>query len=251
METKRHKRKVLKFPETAYTYYIKQYCKKKGTSETKHPNVLVEATKSWLTLTEAEKQQLTKAYKEKEHKIRLHYFDQLKNAEPFLKVKNVSGQISKEFDKSNSPIQECQEEVEEDCLQIDTDKHQVIGNNELVTVDCNEDLLIDNVIEDLQINQELQEHGPNESLRNVEEISCMPLVEPSPPTIKTSKDLFFMLNSVNGSSTLNWTDLTPSQKSQYRSAVYLLKKDYINKYKEYLYSLAPKELFDYYHKIIF
>ncbi|XP_022821312.1 uncharacterized protein LOC111352866 isoform X2 [Spodoptera litura] len=186
METKRYKRKFLKFPETAYTYYIKQYCKRKGTSDTKHPNVLVEATKSWLTLTEAEKQELTKAYKEKEHKFRLHYFNQLKNAEPFLKVKNVSGQISKEFGKSNSPIQECQEEVEEECLQIDTDEHQVIGNNvtdHLVTDDCNEDLIIDNVVKDLQNDQELQEHGPNESLRNVEEIPRMPLVEPSPPTI--------------------------------------------------------------------
>lgn len=241
MDTKRYKPKSTKFPETAYTYYIKQYCKRKGTSETKYTNVLVEATKSWLSLTEAEKQQLTTTHKEIEQKFRLHYIDQLKNAEPFLKKKNLSGQISKDFVKSNSEIKECLEQVEEDCLQIDT--HEVID-------DCNEPL-IENNIQDLQNNQDLQEDGPNESLRDVEEIPSIPLVEPSPPTIKSSKDLFCLLNSVNGSSTLNWTDLTPSQKSQYRSAVCLLKKDYLNKYKEYLYNLAPKELFDYYHTRIF
>lgn len=41
-------------------------------------------------------------------------------------------QISKDFVKSNSEIQECLEQVEDDCLQIDT--HEVID-------DCNEPLI--------------------------------------------------------------------------------------------------------------
>lgn len=230
METKRYKIKSSKFPETAYTYYIKQYCRRKGTSETKYQNVLVEATKSWLSLTESEKQQLYAAHKEKGRKLRLHFFDQLKHAEPFLKVKNMASQVSEDLNNSNSAIQTPQEAIEEDRLQKDTNEPVAIDNNEPTSIGCNEELLIDNnnVIHNLQMNEDLEEHGSNQLIRestNVEEVPSIPLlVEPSPPTIKTSKDLFFMLNSVDGSSTLNWTELTPLQKSQYRSAVCLLKK---------------------------
>lgn len=57
-----------------------------------------------------------------------------------------------------------------------------------------------------------------------------------------------MLNSTDEANNMAWTSLPQIERNQYRRAVLLLKKDYITKFKEYLESLAPRELFDYYIK---
>lgn len=56
-----------------------------------YSSILVEATKTWLSLTEEQKQQVRESYKEEERKYKLQRFDQLKNAEPFMKVKEPTG----------------------------------------------------------------------------------------------------------------------------------------------------------------
>ena len=60
-----------------------------------------------------------------------------------------------------------------------------------------------------------------------------------------------MLNPAGGADSVPWATLTSPEKNQYRRAVCLLKTDYITKYIEYLESLTPRELFDYYNKTLF
>lgn len=63
--------------------------------------------------------------------------------------------------------------------------------------------------------------------------------------------MFDLLNPVGGAESVSWKTLPASEKSQYKRAVTLLKTEYITKYKEYLESLTPRELFDYYNKTSF
>lgn len=45
----------------------------------------------------------------------------------------------------------------------------------------------------------------------------------------------------------SWATLSNQQKMRYQQAIRLLKNDYIRKYKAYLESLPPKELFNCYN----
>lgn len=88
MEVNNRKRKSKKFPATALAFYIKVYCKQKSSSKTKYTSKLVEATKSWLSLSESEKQEVNAKYNDCQEKYKLRFIDQLKNAEPFMKAKD-------------------------------------------------------------------------------------------------------------------------------------------------------------------
>ncbi|KAJ8735534.1 hypothetical protein PYW07_007154 [Mythimna separata] len=252
---KTNKQKDSQFPVTPLAFYIKLYCKKKGSSESKYQSNLIEATKSWLSLTEEEKQQVHETYKEQEHKYKQQFFDQLKNAEAFMKVKDPVGLKNVELNTTSSSIKEQDPPAQElpmidVMLQSQTEtlqSHQIENDAELNLIN-DEELETDIV---LQHEQGEDYETIEEPIQSTDEETPKTLmVEPLPPTLKSGKDLFYMLNPAGGAESVSWTELQTSEKNQYRRAVTLLKSDYIIKYKAYLENLTSRELYDYYNKTL-
>lgn len=50
---------------------------------------MIEATKSWLSLSDTEKQEVDAKYNDCRQKYKLRFIDQLKTAEPFMKAKDI------------------------------------------------------------------------------------------------------------------------------------------------------------------
>ncbi|KAJ8736394.1 hypothetical protein PYW08_007050 [Mythimna loreyi] len=267
MESK-HKTKKLKnskFPDTPLAFYIKLFCKKKGSSQSKYHSNLIEATKSWLSLTEEEKQQVNESYKEQQHKFKQLCFDQLKNAEAFMKAKDPVGSKDVELNTTSSGTKEPEQSTTEVTLQSQTEPIQAHHIENDVEINLSNDVEM-NLSNDIEMNlcndgeletviapQHDQEGETTEETiqHNVEETPKTIIVEPSPPTLKSGKDLFYMLNPAGGAETVSWKELQTSEQNQYKRAVSLLKSDYIIKYRQYLESLTPRELYDYYNKTLF
>lgn len=65
---------------------------------------------------------------------------------------------------------------------------------------------------------------------------------------RTGRELYDLLKARNGVNN-PYESLTAREKHFYGRAVCAIKKDYVKKYKEYLESLSPRQLFDHYMKI--
>ncbi|XP_026731317.1 uncharacterized protein LOC113496342 isoform X2 [Trichoplusia ni] len=245
MEVNNRKRKSKKFPATALAFYIKVYCKQKSSSKTKYTSKLVEATKSWLSLSESEKQEVNAKYNDCQEKYKLRFIDQLKNAEPFMKAKDSRLNNSR-VETPNSTVLLPHQEHENNVEELETQEEppeQLEQSTEL-------DLVYD---EQDTINQVQNEGSVITQGFNVGNERTS-IAEPLPPPFKTGKDLFQMLNtctySEDEADKITWVSLPQFEKNQYSRAVCLLKKDYLTKYREYLESLSSKELFNYYHKTV-
>uniref|UniRef100_A0A2A4JIK2 Uncharacterized protein n=1 Tax=Heliothis virescens TaxID=7102 RepID=A0A2A4JIK2_HELVI len=250
MDPKKNKLQNKKFPKSALAFYIKLYCKHKGSSKSKYQTILLEATKSWLSLSEEEKLQLNKTFKESEHKFKRQLLDKLTNAETFMKIKEVPRSLNDDMNRSNITI-----EASEGCtadVHEDIESHKRNENAEDIILGHDGESATHIGVDQCEENEEFVENETlPESVNINEEAPRIFLVEPLPPTLKNSKDLFHMLNSADADSNLSWTTLPASEKNEYRRAVSLLKKDYITKYREFLESLSPRELFDHYNKTLF
>ncbi|XP_021187370.3 uncharacterized protein LOC110374111 isoform X1 [Helicoverpa armigera] len=246
MEAKKNKIENKKFPKNALSFYIKLYCKHKGSSKSKYQSLLLEATKSWLSLSEEEKLQLNKTYKDSEHKFKQQLLDKLANAEPFMKIKDEPRFLNGDTNRSNTIVETsegCTSDVHEDI-----ESHKQNENAEEINLGCDEE---SSTYSSVQQCVENDNETIQETANNNEQGPRLFIPEPLPPTLKNSKDLFFMLNSADADSNVSWTTLPASEKNEYRRAVSLVKKDYITKYREFLESLSSKELFDHYNKTLF
>ncbi|KAI5640538.1 hypothetical protein NE865_07083 [Phthorimaea operculella] len=229
-------RKPEKVPKSALSLYVKLYCKRKGGTDTKYHSNLIEATKSWLSLSKEEKQQFAKKLEECKVKYKHRFADYLKNAQPYLKKKPI--QRSPELNSIDETIAPVNDIIEpnEDENQVDTQAAQA-ENNTLLEID--KSCWIESFAE-----TQAPEH---QEIIAEEETITDPLPEPIPPSVKSAVELFNIVRTMNGQDDKSWETLTNQEKRRYRAAVLTLKKEYIKKYKAYLESLPSKMLFDYYN----
>ncbi|RVE41509.1 hypothetical protein evm_013842 [Chilo suppressalis] len=236
-------RKKKSYPTTVLKLYIRLYCKKKNASKVK----MMEAVKSWTTLKQCERDQFIKKYKECQINYKKKLANYLSKIQPYLKEKKSKRAFT------NTTIREQTEGpgIEKEKL---TSKES--NSHDKVSITQNNSLL--NMEEESQPVFQMDAFGtsysdnefscspPREIVTTYKKSSSTVLAEPSPPNAKNAKELYELLQSGNESSEA-WSSLTTTQKIRYRKAVFLLKDNYIKKFKEYLKSLPPKELYDYYN----
>ncbi|XP_049881793.1 uncharacterized protein LOC126377849 [Pectinophora gossypiella] len=256
-------RKTDKIPPSASSLYVKLYCKKKGSSATKYRNILIEATKSWVSLTDPEKQQFYDKLNHCKTQYRKQFAEYLKHAKPYLKkkqCKRTSSNQSKEHqDISNLNIDESQAQQN---ITIETDATIILNRSGTKTAI---ELFNNNWEEQIEESQnEKQDNKPQndrnlddnfpqneDSMAHAHELSgSEQLPEPTPPNVKTAEELFKIVQAMEGQHDRTWKSLTKPEKARYQKALLKLKKTYIVKYKEYLENLSPQALFDHYNKQI-
>ncbi|CAH2050363.1 unnamed protein product, partial [Iphiclides podalirius] len=145
-------------PKTPLNFYTRLYCKKrKLLGKVKGHTVLMEATKSWLSLTKSEKEVFITKYNSALTEYNKKVGEYLKNAEPYLKkrdpkrlknadvlqsnintqkleisfnnegVENILGESSRIVNFSNSSVNNMSEDIDRDRQQlvISTNKHDI------------------------------------------------------------------------------------------------------------------------------
>ncbi|XP_075972029.1 uncharacterized protein LOC142973857 [Anticarsia gemmatalis] len=240
-----------KIPLTPMAFYIKLFCERKGSLQTNYSN-LIAATKSWVSLSESEKNQFTIKYKECEKQYVLQFFDQLKNAEIFMKEKDISSKNNMDLSETILSTKEIADESIKTVPEPELERAEQTETETIKELTPNDDDSNPHASPTVY-SPEHREEMPEDLIPAVDEITQPKrtiLMEPLPPTIKTGHELFYMLNSTNEANTFTWTTLPRIEKNRYSRAVSLMKKDYISKYREYLESLSDKELFDCYNKNI-
>ncbi|KAJ2947841.1 hypothetical protein O0L34_g9630 [Tuta absoluta] len=228
-----------KVPKSALALYVKLYCRRKSGTDTKYHSNLIEATKSWLSLSKEEKQQFANKLEDCKLKYKHRFADYLKNAKPYLKKKPIERLPEPvNVEETNTPINDITEPCDEEN-QADTLAAQV-QNNILLEID-----------KSCWIESFAETRAPEyqESFAEEEPISAQ-LPDPIPPSVKSAVQLFNIVRTMNDQDDKSWATLTNQEKSRYRTAVLSLKKEYIRKYKAYLESLPSKQLFDYYNNKI-
>ncbi|CAB3239946.1 unnamed protein product [Arctia plantaginis] len=242
--TSKRNRNIAKLPQTPLAFYIKLYCDRKSATKCRYKNNLIEATKSYLSLTESEKQKFAKKLEECKDKNKSRFFEQLKSAKPYLKVKKVS------LENIDSTINNTDNRGSEEELSNCSYKRRLSVTPPLET-NCKINISNQRInSEEPTINELEQDQNILEADPENDELQSQSLIEPIPPSIKTGHQLFYLLNAPEEGGNVSWTSLPQFEKNRYSRAVSLLKKDYISKYKEYLESLSSKELFEHYYKTV-
>ncbi|XP_030031615.1 uncharacterized protein LOC115448349 [Manduca sexta] len=219
-------------PKNAFALYIKLYCSRKDTKSLKHTSKMIEATKSWITLSDFEKQKFYKKYKEYQQKYSDVFVNHLQKSKPFMKRK-VSSRTKKCYVSNNGHLKLEEEENEQNVPNLESE--QLEGNNGV-----NE--ICDNFDETERENIE-ETCYEEDTLKQ----STISYPEPIAPNLISGKELFEVVQS-NTENNLTWSTLPPRERSLYNQAILTMKKDYIHKYKLYLENLTEKELFDHYNK---
>ncbi|KAM3967921.1 uncharacterized protein ACR2FA_011473 [Aphomia sociella] len=236
-----HKSTLNRGPKSPLEFYIELYCKRRKLSELddNDNNIVLQATKSWTTLGEEEKTQFVNKYNECKRKQRYKLAYQLKQIELYMKrkqhCKRISGANQNE-DLPNKSNENCIIGIDNSFSQSEMIKSPIHEIAEETTPDEGYGYnvpLVSNTTE--QVRNEVV-IAPSEAV----------LTEPVPPSIKTSKELFEMIQAKNGANDVSWSTLSNIEKSRYRRAVYLLKKNYLSNFRKYLESLSSKELFNFY-----
>ncbi|XP_068626924.1 uncharacterized protein [Battus philenor] len=227
---------VERLPESALNLYIRLYCRNKSSVIEKRHIVLAEATKSWLSLSESEKEIFTSKYNKilAGHKKKIA--DSLQNVHPYLKKKDY--QISKKDYTSLSKHSDV-------TYQDETHLHS--NNTENLSEDC-KSVINEEVLTTLNIDstQQLGTDANNQSV--IQSYITNRLPEPIPPRLKSSKELFEILSAKTNNSRM-WESLSTSEKKRYQNAVLSIKKQYLKSYRLFLDNLSLEELHDYYIKI--
>ncbi|CAH0724834.1 unnamed protein product, partial [Brenthis ino] len=230
----------VKIPNSALAFYAKIYCKKKRISKAKSTRVLIEATKSWLSLNKAEKQKIVSKYQEYKNYYRKAFAEHLKKAEPYLKKK-----LNKEeFIRNNVQIDSNSTIHKDEIINLNTDQPQEF-NYELSSENANNivksPLPLQNNTENVSLSS-INGYGVDDMQHHVDQV-----LEPAPPKLMTGKELFDMINENHDNS---WKNLTVKEKCRYSNAVLTIKKNYLKEYKNYLEQLSSEKLYHHYHKSI-
>ncbi|KAL0851213.1 hypothetical protein ABMA28_007058 [Loxostege sticticalis] len=250
----------ISYPKSVISWYLKLFCKRRKSDK----NKMLEGIQSWLTLSKSEKQQFFNKYKEcrLNHKVKLANY--LSKVQPYLKKKVVKRASTNNQIRTEEIKVASQKEIAndlEECnshLHIDNDDIPDYIDHPMLTDDNPDEahgLQNDHLDNDVIPNPMLTDDHPdgthglqNTSSTRTKEKSIPVLAEPAPPSVRTGKELFEMLKATSTDmSNESWATLSNQQKMRYQQAIRLLKNDYIRKYKAYLESLPPKELFNCYN----
>ncbi|KAJ0182556.1 hypothetical protein K1T71_001925 [Dendrolimus kikuchii] len=242
--------------------YIKLYCQQIREKKFKHSKIM-EAKKSWYSLSKAEQIQFYNKYKQYQMRWKEKIVDCIDKAEPFMK-KIIMSVPDKDMISANEIIYAEDRPTEvmkqtEDTKSIDNDVTVEQLHNNTTAQEClnttkkaegnNETEYQNfNTTEQLGIPDRL--HTSTRSSQE-QELIGLPLVEPKPPMLKSGQELYELLAMTKDNSNAeSWKNLSTLKKSRYNRAVLMLKKDYIVNYKLFLENLPPKDLYEYYHKTI-
>ncbi|CAK1601984.1 unnamed protein product [Parnassius mnemosyne] len=228
-------------PKTALNLYVRLYCKKRKLVEnkvTRKHTTLMEATKSWLSLSKSEKEIFITKYNNIVNEYKKKIADSLKDAQPYLKKKDLlryektttihtknHGNQDKQNEEVNYNKNNYQNTLE--------DSKPIIG-----AISTNDVLTSDLSFAESQENElpENNSFGPEY------------LPEPIPPRFTSGKELYEMLMLRTKEETVNWSSLSVAEKRRYQNAILCIKRNYIKSYRSFLESLTPEELFNYYVK---
>ncbi|XP_050348276.1 uncharacterized protein LOC126772139 isoform X1 [Nymphalis io] len=248
-------------PKTALALYIKLYCKKRG-NKMKDKNILIEATKSWLSLNKTDKQIFVKKYDEYHNNFKKAFADYLTSAEPYLKAKKKKEKAGITVIEETSTSQNvANEEIELDIDQNQRVQSNVEINNICNTVPCSSTgddynthtMILENTNNTSNITEvdKFQIEEPTspklmilENTNNITEVDKFPIEEPTPPKLISGRHLFEMINENDNN--LTWTKLSNTEKRRYQNAVLLIKKKYLMEYKKYLERLSSEKLYHHY-----
>ncbi|CAG4978914.1 unnamed protein product [Parnassius apollo] len=225
-------------PKTALNLYVRLYCKKRKLLEntvTRRHTTLVEATKSWLSLSKSEREIFVTKYNNIVNEYKKKIANSLKDAKPYLKKKDL-----KRYEKTAS---------------IHTENHGNQDKQQNSEVNFNKNILEDSkpIIGAISTNDgmtselDFAESQENEIPDN-NSFGPEYLPEPIPPRFTSGKELYEMLMLRTKEETVNWNSLSVLEKRRYHNAILCIKRNYIKSYKSFLESLTPEELFNYYVK---
>ncbi|XP_050348301.1 uncharacterized protein LOC126772139 isoform X2 [Nymphalis io] len=220
-------------PKTALALYIKLYCKKRG-NKMKDKNILIEATKSWLSLNKTDKQIFVKKYDEYHNNFKKAFADYLTSAEPYLKAKKKKEKAGITVIEETSTSQN----VANEEIELDIDQNQRVQSNVEINNICN-------TVPCSSTGDDYNTHTMIlENTNNITEVDKFPIEEPTPPKLISGRHLFEMINENDNN--LTWTKLSNTEKRRYQNAVLLIKKKYLMEYKKYLERLSSEKLYHHY-----
>ncbi|XP_046962031.1 uncharacterized protein LOC124531570 [Vanessa cardui] len=231
-----------KIPKTALALYIKLYCKKKG-NKIKDKYILIEATKSWLSLNKSDKQLFLKKYEEYQTNFKKAFANYLLSAEPYLKVKkkkdNAKASTSVHIEEHSTTQHVVNEEIE-----LDTDPKQI----DQKSIEINN---FDNTVSSLHTGGDHSTNAPilenTNNTNGLEQTDELSIEEPTPPKFINGQQLFEIINENNNN--LLWNKISVTEKKKYHSAVLLIKRKYLIEYKNYLEHLSSEKLYHHYKKM--
>ncbi|XP_041975535.1 uncharacterized protein LOC121730519 isoform X2 [Aricia agestis] len=221
-----------KAPRSAIALYIKMYSKQKKQNK-KGTSLITEAAKSWLSLSEAEKNEFSNKYKECKLLLRKKVANQLKNIQPYMKKKR----------KTNS------DKFSSDCIEdLNNTSNISCDQNETKTLEENNLNCVNNVL------STLEEYNLNCDL-NLSKNFHQNRIIGSPEhnfKYKTLNDMTSgqqLFDMIQKDDNKTWAELLPSQRRQYQTAVLSIKKNYLKEYKSYLESLSTVNLLEHYRNV--
>ncbi|XP_028037320.1 uncharacterized protein LOC114248303 isoform X2 [Bombyx mandarina] len=196
-------------PKSAFQLYIKLYCNRRAQDGIPKSIAMTEAIQTWVSLKETEKYQFLNKYNEcKERNIK-KIGECIKQAEVFVKKRHQKR--SPDITNNESSVSNILEtsNIEEIHLKsAETPKEVQIGD-----VEEDNNLQLESIMHD-----------------------------------ESGRELFAIIKTTNENGEVTWDTLSNKERSYYSRAILTLKNDYIHKYKLFLESLGPRELFDYYNK---
>ncbi|XP_014356150.2 uncharacterized protein LOC106709020 [Papilio machaon] len=236
---------VDRIPRSPLHLYIHLYCNKRQLLDKnikKNHKLLKEATQSWLSLNDDEKQVFISKHDEviAEHKQKIAA--SLKNVKPYLR--NKSQNRSRPENSKNSYILgpnqieiNLNESLQENIPQnISTITWRTCGDMD------------DKKMSDItfSVNQQIPSDINEKSNITQDQLFMREkLPEPIPPSVMSGKELFLFLGTEAENCT-NWESLPDYKKRYYQRAVLAIKRNYIRSYRAFLESLELKELYKFY-----
>ncbi|XP_013176479.1 PREDICTED: uncharacterized protein LOC106124398 [Papilio xuthus] len=229
-------------PRSPLHLYIHFYCNKRHSLDKnvkKNHKLLKEATKSWLSLNDDEKQVFISKHNEviADHKQKIAA--SLKKVKPYLRKKNQNH--SRPENSNNSDILG-QNRVE---ISFNESVRENIPQNTSTITNVDKD---DNKMSDISFSLDQQVSSLINEKSNITQDQFFmqeKLPEPIPPRVMSGKELFLLLGPEAENGT-NWESLPDYKKRHYQSAVLTIKRNYIRSYRTFLESLEPKELYKFY-----
>ncbi|XP_013135112.1 PREDICTED: uncharacterized protein LOC106100686 isoform X2 [Papilio polytes] len=226
-------------PRSPLHLYINLYCNKRQLLDQnvkKNHKLLKEATTSWLSLNDDEKQLFISKHDEiiAEHKQKIAV--SLKDAKPYLRKKNKK---LPENTKNSAVFGQNQIEISfNDTLPVS------IAQN-TSTIDFGDTDKKRSEISFPQNEQNLSHINETSTIIQDQQFIHEKLPEPIPPRVMSGKELFLLLGSEE-ENCVNWESLPDSKKRHYQRAVLTIKRNYLRSYRTFLESLEPIELHTFY-----
>lgn len=244
---KQTKKLVRKLPTAAAKLYISLYCNQKGLKELKEKK-MIEATKSWISLNEFEKQRFYDKYMEYKIKLKEKVIDVINKAEPYMKKNCKSTTVDIINDSKPTDLTEDKDHCDDAVKQ--TEDHKINIDDNISDSTHLLESLHEAIIRESDLNDLSENHNPSPCHTEAEDLYKSAVPEPTPPMLKSGKELYELINPLKDANGVTWNSLSSIEKSRYNRAVLTLKKDYISNYKKFLENLTSRELFDYYYKTI-